>query len=53
MGATLIANGTNYTTTTLIYTSELHNLDTGARFYVARHDSSTYILPSAVPAESS
>jgi len=42
LGATLIANGTNYTTSTLIHAAELRNLNTGAAFYFARHDASTY-----------
>ncbi|KAF4610613.1 hypothetical protein D9613_007145 [Agrocybe pediades] len=41
LGATLIANGTNYTTSSLIHTAELRNLDTGSAFYFARHDTST------------
>lgn len=41
LGATLIANGTNYTTSSLIHTAELRNLDTGAAFYFVRHDQST------------
>ena len=39
--ADLIANGTNYTTTTLIHTSELRNLETNAGFYVLRHNDAT------------
>ncbi|KAF8972779.1 glycoside hydrolase family 35 protein [Flammula alnicola] len=41
LGATLFANGTNYTTSSLIHTAELRNLDTGAGFYIMRHDAST------------
>lgn len=41
LGADLIANGTNYTTSTLIHTAELHNSITGAGFYFVRHDAST------------
>ncbi|KAF8882056.1 glycoside hydrolase family 35 protein [Gymnopilus junonius] len=41
LGATLIANGTNYTTSSLIHTAELRNLNTGAAFYFVRHDQST------------
>ncbi|PPQ68112.1 hypothetical protein CVT26_005733 [Gymnopilus dilepis] len=41
LGATLIANGTNYTTSSLIHTAELRNLQTGAAFYFVRHDQST------------
>ncbi|KAF8202416.1 glycoside hydrolase family 35 protein [Pholiota molesta] len=41
LGATLIANGTNYTTSTLIHTAELRNLNTNAGFYFVRHDTST------------
>ncbi|KDR78586.1 hypothetical protein GALMADRAFT_244026 [Galerina marginata CBS 339.88] len=41
LGATLIANGTNYTTSNLIHTAEVRNLNTGAAFYFARHDTST------------
>ncbi|KAF7291695.1 Beta-galactosidase [Mycena chlorophos] len=41
LGATLIANGTNYTTTALVHTAELINLETGAGFYVLRQQDST------------
>ncbi|KAF7299197.1 Beta-galactosidase [Mycena indigotica] len=41
LGATLLANGTNYTTTPLMHTAELINLETGAGFYVLRHNDST------------
>lgn len=41
LGATLIANGTNYTTSALIHTAELRNLNTDAAFYFMRHDTST------------
>ncbi|KAJ7591882.1 NUC071 domain-containing protein [Mycena floridula] len=37
----LLANGTNYTTSALIHAAELRNPDTGAGFYVTRHDAST------------
>ncbi|KAJ7164663.1 glycoside hydrolase family 35 protein [Mycena crocata] len=40
LAANLLANGTNYTTSPLIHTAELKNPDTGAGFYVTRHDSS-------------
>ncbi|KAJ7855955.1 glycoside hydrolase family 35 protein [Mycena olivaceomarginata] len=40
LAANLLANGTNYTTSTLIHTAELRNPDTGAGFYVTRHNSS-------------
>ncbi|KAF7365411.1 Beta-galactosidase [Mycena venus] len=40
LAANLLANGTNYTTSNLIHTAELRNPDTGAGFYVTRHDSS-------------
>ncbi|KAJ7134399.1 glycoside hydrolase family 35 protein [Mycena epipterygia] len=40
LAANLLANGTNYTTSPLIHTAELRNPDTGAGFYVTRHDSS-------------
>ncbi|KAJ6557263.1 glycoside hydrolase family 35 protein [Mycena vulgaris] len=40
LAANLLANGTNYTTSPLIHTAELRNPDTGAGFYVMRHDSS-------------
>ncbi|KAF5316478.1 hypothetical protein D9619_006706 [Psilocybe cf. subviscida] len=39
--SSLIANGTNYTTSSLIHTAELRNLNTGAGFYFMRHDTST------------
>ncbi|KAJ3561176.1 hypothetical protein NP233_g10355 [Leucocoprinus birnbaumii] len=41
LGADLIANGTNYTTSSLIHTAELRNSITGAAFYFVRHDDST------------
>ncbi|KAF8159357.1 glycoside hydrolase family 35 protein [Crassisporium funariophilum] len=41
LGATLLANGTNYTTSALMHTAELRNLNTGAGFYFVRHDAST------------
>ncbi|THV02456.1 glycoside hydrolase family 35 protein [Dendrothele bispora CBS 962.96] len=41
LGSTLLANGTNYTTNSLIHTAELRNHDTGAGFYVTRHNDST------------
>ncbi|KAJ3555978.1 hypothetical protein NM688_g2283 [Phlebia brevispora] len=40
LSATLIANGTNYTSSSLIHTAELRNLDTGTGFYIIRHNSS-------------
>ncbi|KAL9713437.1 hypothetical protein Ac2012v2_003047 [Leucoagaricus gongylophorus] len=40
-GADLIANGTNYTTSSLIHTAELRNSVTGAGFYFIRHNDST------------
>ncbi|KAI0339557.1 glycoside hydrolase family 35 protein [Trametopsis cervina] len=41
LAANLIANGTNYTTSSLIHTAELRNPSTNAAFYVVRHDAST------------
>lgn len=41
LGANLISNGTNYTSSNLIYATELHNFDTDARFYVLRHNDAT------------
>ncbi|KAG6811873.1 hypothetical protein H0H92_005449 [Tricholoma furcatifolium] len=41
LGATLIANGTNYTSSDLIHTAELRNLDNGAAFYILRQNDST------------
>ncbi|KDR80837.1 hypothetical protein GALMADRAFT_135938 [Galerina marginata CBS 339.88] len=41
LGATMISNGTNYTTSNLIHTAELRNLDTGAGFYFVRHNDTT------------
>ncbi|KJA23488.1 glycoside hydrolase family 35 protein [Hypholoma sublateritium FD-334 SS-4] len=41
LGATLIANGTNYTTSSLIHTAELRNINKNAGFYFMRHDTST------------
>lgn len=40
LAATLIANGTNYTTSTAIHTAELRNLASNAGFYVLRHQDS-------------
>ncbi|KAF7346101.1 Beta-galactosidase [Mycena sanguinolenta] len=41
LAATLLANGTNYTTSSLIHTAELRNLGTSAGFYITRHQDST------------
>ncbi|KAG9081614.1 hypothetical protein FS749_007538 [Ceratobasidium sp. UAMH 11750] len=41
LGADLISNGTSYTSSNLIYTTELHNPITSARFYVLRHNDAT------------
>jgi len=41
LGADLIANRTNYTSSSLIHTAELRNSVTGAGFYFIRHDGST------------
>ncbi|KAF5362341.1 hypothetical protein D9756_002224 [Leucocoprinus leucothites] len=41
LGANLIANGTNYTTSSLVHVAELRNSVTGAAFYFIRHDDST------------
>ncbi|KAF9269213.1 glycoside hydrolase family 35 protein [Marasmius fiardii PR-910] len=40
LSSNLIANGTNYTTSSLIHTAELRNPSSGAAFYVTRHDDS-------------
>ncbi|KZV68017.1 glycoside hydrolase family 35 protein [Peniophora sp. CONT] len=40
-GATLISNGTNYTSTPLIHTAELRNLESSSSFYILRHNDST------------
>ncbi|KAJ7729673.1 glycoside hydrolase family 35 protein [Mycena maculata] len=40
LAANLLANGTNYTTSSLIHTAELRNLDTTTGFYVTRQNSS-------------
>lgn len=40
LAATLVANGTNYTTSTAIHTAELRNLASNAGFYVLRHQDS-------------
>ncbi|KAK7462971.1 hypothetical protein VKT23_007552 [Stygiomarasmius scandens] len=40
LGATLIARGTNYSTTSSIHTTELRNLDTNTAFYFVRHNDS-------------
>ncbi|KAG9123890.1 hypothetical protein FRC07_013609 [Ceratobasidium sp. 392] len=44
LGANLISNGTAYTSSNLIYTTELHNPVTDARFYVLRHNDATISL---------
>ncbi|SJL04082.1 related to Probable beta-galactosidase C [Armillaria ostoyae] len=41
LSSDLIANSTNYTTSSLIHTAELRNPITGAAFYVTRHNDST------------
>jgi hypothetical protein len=41
LAATYIGNGTNYTTSTLLFTQELRNEVTGAGFYFVRHSDST------------
>ncbi|KAI0318758.1 glycoside hydrolase family 35 protein [Amylostereum chailletii] len=41
LGSTLIANGTNYTTSSTVHTAELRNLDTGAAFYILRQNDTT------------
>ncbi|KAJ7069972.1 glycoside hydrolase family 35 protein [Mycena amicta] len=41
LGASLLANGTTATTSGLMHTAELRNLETGAGFYVLRHNDST------------
>ncbi|CAK5268305.1 unnamed protein product [Mycena citricolor] len=40
LGATLLGNGTNYTTSSLVHTAELRNLQTGSAFYFTRQNSS-------------
>ncbi|VDB90655.1 unnamed protein product [Peniophora sp. CBMAI 1063] len=40
-GTTQISNGTNYTSSSLIHTAELRNLESGSAFYVLRHNDST------------
>ncbi|TFK71435.1 glycoside hydrolase family 35 protein [Pluteus cervinus] len=41
LAANYIANGTNYTTSTLMYAAELRNPATGAGFYFVRHNNSS------------
>ncbi|KAF8645087.1 hypothetical protein AX16_008145 [Volvariella volvacea WC 439] len=41
LGSNLLGNGTNYTTSQLIYTAELRHPSTGAAFYFMRHNAST------------
>ncbi|RDB21488.1 putative beta-galactosidase A [Hypsizygus marmoreus] len=41
LGATLLANGTNYTSSPLIHTAELRSGITGTAFYIMRQDAST------------
>ncbi|KAI0091585.1 glycoside hydrolase family 35 protein [Irpex rosettiformis] len=40
LATNLLGNGTNYTSSSLIHTAELRNLQTNAGFYIIRHDSS-------------
>lgn len=39
-GASLLGNGTNFTTSNLIHTAELRNAITGAAFYITRQNAS-------------
>jgi hypothetical protein len=48
LGATLIANGTNYTTSSAVHTAELRNLGTGAAFYILRQNATTCLLPARI-----
>ncbi|KAK7686364.1 hypothetical protein QCA50_010588 [Cerrena zonata] len=41
LSGSLLANGTNYTTSNLIHTSEIRNLDNNAAFYFLRHNDAT------------
>ncbi|PFH50283.1 glycoside hydrolase family 35 protein [Amanita thiersii Skay4041] len=41
LSSDLLANGTNYTTSSLIHTAELRNSASGAAFYITRHNDST------------
>jgi hypothetical protein len=45
--ATYIANGTNYTSSDLIYVSHSQNLNTGTGFYFVRHEDTTCVNPFA------
>lgn len=44
LSANLIANGTNYTTSSAIYTAELRNLASNAGFYIIRYQDSPCVL---------
>ncbi|KAJ3482157.1 hypothetical protein NLI96_g7176 [Meripilus lineatus] len=41
LASNLIANGTNYTSSPLIHTAELRNLQSNAAFYILRHNDAT------------
>ncbi|CAK5269747.1 unnamed protein product [Mycena citricolor] len=55
LAATLLGNGTNYTTSSLIYTAELRNLDTGAGFYITRQNNtpSTDLVTTRIQVQTS
>ena len=41
LGSSMIANGTGYTSSPLVYTTELRNSNTNGAFYVVRHNDAT------------
>ncbi|TCD69623.1 hypothetical protein EIP91_006848 [Steccherinum ochraceum] len=41
LGSNMIANGTTYTSSSLVYTTELRNPDTNGAFYIVRHNDAT------------
>ena len=49
LGGTLLGNGTNFTTSDLIHTSEIRNIENNAAFYFLRHNDATYVLSIDFP----
>lgn len=43
LGGSLLGNGTNYTTSNLIHTAEIRNLETNGAFYFLRHTDATLV----------
>ena len=44
LGGSLLGNGTNFTTSNIIHTSEIRNLENNAAFYFLRHNDATYVF---------